>query len=197
LAYGHALEALKPTNLALELAAKELAAAYKVLGGRTTLLEAAKFYVNRHQNTEPKEISEAIEEMISDKEKEGVSAEYLKSLGCYLGKVKRTFSGPVSGVATSEYADFLRGLKVSNRSKDNCRQVLGAFFKYCKERGWLPKDHEGIEFLPKFKHEDGKIEIYTPQELITLLSNARDELVPYLTIGAFAGLRSAEIQRLE
>jgi integrase len=197
LTYGHALEALGSTKVPLDLAAKEFAAAHQLLNGRVSLLEAVKYYVSRHRNTVAKDIDEAVDEMISDKRKEGVSGEYIKALNCYLGKLKKGFSGPVSRISNSEYADFLRGLRVSNRSKDNCRQALGAFFKYCKERGWLSKDHEGIEYLPRFKHEDGAIEIYTPAELAKLLSHAKDELVPFLAIAAFAGLRSAEIQRLD
>jgi hypothetical protein len=50
LTYGHASEALHPTKITLDLAAKEFAVAYQLLGGRTTILEAVKYYVTRHQN---------------------------------------------------------------------------------------------------------------------------------------------------
>jgi integrase len=41
------------------------------------------------------------------------------------------------------------------------------------------------------------IEIYTPQELRLLLSHAPAKLLPFFAIGAFAGLRSQEIMRLD
>ena len=44
---------------------------------------------------------------------------------------------------------------------------------------------------------DGVIEIYTPEELAKLLNNAPAAFVPFITIGAFGGLRTAEIERLE
>ncbi len=51
--------------------------------------------------------------------------------------------------------------------------------------------------MPKFKEKSGDIEIFTPQEIAHFLTYSRTELVPFLAIGAFAGLRSAEIERLD
>ncbi len=83
------------------------------------------------------------------------------------------------------------------RTKNNYRATLGAFFKFCKERGWLTRDHEGIEFVPKFREKGGDIEILTVWEMTEYLTHAREEMIPFLAIGAFAGLRSAEIARLD
>jgi len=51
--------------------------------------------------------------------------------------------------------------------------------------------------VSKFKEKSGDIEIFTPQEIAQLLTYSRPEMVPFLAIGAFAGLRSAEIERLD
>jgi len=83
------------------------------------------------------------------------------------------------------------------RSRNNARQTVGAFFKFCRERGWLPRDHEGIELISKFKEAPKGITVFTPWEMSKYLMYAREELVPFLAIGGFAGLRSAEIQRLD
>jgi integrase len=40
------------------------------------------------------------------------------------------------------------------------------------------------------------IEIYTPEEITKLLKAASEEFLPFVALGAFAGLRSAEIERL-
>src|SRR5262249_20873500 len=42
-----------------------------------------------------------------------------------------------------------------------------------------------------------EVGILTPNELRGLLNVASEETIPYWTIGAFAGLRAAEIERLE
>ena len=47
-AYVHAVAALRPTGVALELAAKEYAEAWRALGGKASLLEAAQEFARRH-----------------------------------------------------------------------------------------------------------------------------------------------------
>jgi hypothetical protein len=43
--------------------------------------------------------------------------------------------------------------------------------------------------------KDEEVEISTPEEMSILLAHAPVNLVPFLTIGGFAGLRSVEIER--
>ena len=47
------------------------------------------------------------------------------------------------------------------------------------------------------KEHRGEIEILRPEELARVLNAAEPVLIPFLTIGAFAGLRHAELQRLD
>ena len=47
------------------------------------------------------------------------------------------------------------------------------------------------------KADSSEIEIFTPAEFAEILSNARAEMVPWLAIGGLAGLRSAELGRLD
>jgi integrase len=198
LSYVHAMQTLKPTGVALELAAREYAEAWKVLGGRGSLLEAAREYARRNLAGLPSIlVPAAVEEFWDAKEKEGASKVYMKVLRFYLGKFKAAFGSQLRELTTAQIADFLRNMTGSQRSKNNARQTLGAFFKYARERGYLPKDHDGITMVPKFKEAAGAIEIFTPEELTLYLKFARPELIPFLAIGAFAGLRSAELQRLD
>jgi hypothetical protein len=77
-AYAHALAELRPTGVALEFAAQEYTAAHKILAGRTTLIEAVRFYVSRHKDCEPKNVADAVAEFYSSKEQEGISDAYKK-----------------------------------------------------------------------------------------------------------------------
>lgn len=198
LAYVHAVDALKPTGVPLELAAKDYAEAWKALEGKASLLEAAKEYARRHLHDLPdKMLPDAVKEMLEAKEREGASKAYKKVLRFYLGQLSDAFHCQVRSVTTAQLGDFLRNMDVSARTKNNARQVVGAFFKYCIERGWLPKDHDAVSLVPKFKEKPADIQIFTPQEIANFLTYCRPEMVPFLAIGAFAGLRSAEIERLD
>ena len=53
---------------------------------------------------------------------------------------------------------------------------------------------DGIE---RRKVNGGAIEIYSPKELSRLVTAASEDYLPCLTIAAFSGLRTAEIQRLD
>jgi integrase len=209
MAYVHAMNALEPTGVALELAAKEYAEAWRYLGGKASLVEAAREYAKRRMHELPsKTVGDAVKEMLETKEREGASAEYRKILRLYLEQLAEACPLQVRALTTTHVADFLRELKAGKdehgnpraatpRTKNNARATIGAFFKFCKLRGWIQRDHEGIEFIPKFREKGGDIEIFTVTELSHYLAHAREEMIPFLAIGAFAGLRTAEITRLD
>jgi integrase len=44
---------------------------------------------------------------------------------------------------------------------------------------------------------DTETEIFTPQDMRRILDAAPADLIPFITLGAFAGLRAAEITRIE
>ena len=209
MAYVHAVKHLEPTGVALELAAQEYAEAWRYLGGKASLVEAAREYAKRHMHDLPsKTVSEAVEEMLAMKQREPASDYYMKVLRCHLREFAKLCPGQVRAITTSQVSDCLRDLSVGTaekntrrladpRTKNNYRATLGAFFKFAKERGWIPRDHEGISFVPKFREKGGDIEVFTTAEISRYLAHARPEMIPLLAIGAFAGLRTAEITRLD
>ena len=198
MAYSLAMDALKPTAVALVVAAEEYAAAFKILGGRASLLEAAREFARRSLHTLPdKMVPDAVAEMLAARKQDGTGEAYQKVLRIYLGQFAESFRCQVRSVTPAQIGDFLRSLPIAPRSRNNARATLGAFLKFCKERGWLPRDHEGIALVPKAKEVSGEIEIFTPTEMRWYMRAARPELVPFLAIGGFAGLRSMEIERLD
>lgn len=58
LAYVHAVDAVKPTGLPLELVATEYAEAWKVHGGKASIIEAAKEFARRNLHTLPDKLSD-------------------------------------------------------------------------------------------------------------------------------------------
>ena len=83
------------------------------------------------------------------------------------------------------------------RTRNNLRGSIAALFGFAKGRKYLPKDHDELEAVPVAKDAGGEIEIFTPGEMAELLAVATPEVVPFLAIGAFAGVRHAELQRLD
>ncbi len=72
-----------------------------------------------------------------------------------------------------------------------------SFFRWTVKKKYLPADWNEFASIETIEDGDGAIEIFTPDELAALLTHAGAALVPFLAIGAFAGLRSSEICRLD
>ena len=87
--------------------------------------------------------------------------------------------------------------KLSPRTRNNLRSAVQTFFSFAKSRGYLPKDHDEIDSVPVVKDRGGAIEVFTPTELVEILNHTGEGLIPFVTLGAFAGIRHAEIQRLD
>jgi integrase len=92
---------------------------------------------------------------------------------------------------------WLRDLKVGPRTRNNLRASVQVLFNYGIARKYLPKDHDEIDAVMVAKNAVSEIEIFTPKEMAEILAHADKQLVPFLAMGAFAGIRHAEIQRLE
>lgn len=186
-----------PTGVSLESACTEFAESFKVLNG-VSVLTAARAYAKRFSVKIPnKQVSEVVDEFLKSKEKERVSEKYLADLKSKLESFVDRFHCAIAAIDTADIVEFLEALPHGGRTKNNYRQALGTMLQFCKARGYLPKDHEVVEDIKEFKESVFEIDIFTPNEMNQLLEQASGDLVPFLAIAAFAGLRHAEITRLD
>ena len=197
LAYVRAVEALKPTGVPLEMAALQFAEAVKVMNSGS-LLEAARLFARQHpQNLPRRSVSEVVEELLRAKVADGMSGVYVQDLRSRLGRFGRYFKMPVSMVSLIEIDDFLRSLELSGRSRNNYRRAIATLLYFSEARGYVVKGAVDVEAVSVAKEAGGAIEIFTPEEMARVLDQAEPALIPFLAIGAFAGLRHAEIARLD
>jgi site-specific recombinase XerD len=196
-AYLRARQLLDPLGLGIEAAAAELADARKRLGG-LSLAHAVESYVRRHQGiVAGKQIAEVVQELLAAKGTDNLSLRYLRQLQYDLSAFEKKFAGRIAAVTGAEIDGWLRELGVAPRTRNNVRTSIGTLFTFAKGRKYLPKDHDELEAVPVAKDNDGEIEIFTPAELRELLAVARPGMIPFLAVGAFAGVRHAELQRLD
>ena len=93
--------------------------------------------------------------------------------------IKEAFQCPLRSISSAQIGDYIRSLDVSPRSKNNTRATIGAFFKFCKQKGWLFRDHDGVELVPKFKEQATDITVFTSAEVTQFLTHARDEMTRF------------------
>jgi len=170
----------------------------KQLLGDVPPLQAAEYYVKRHPSRiAPIPVLEVVNEMLKLKRSDGLSEAYLRHLRYDLEKFAGAFHGNIGTVAGPDIDKWLRGLGVSPRTRNNLRTSIQTLFAFAKSQKYLPKDHDEIEGVTRAKDGAGEIEIFTPREMAEILMQADTRIIPFLALGSFAGIRHAEIQRLD
>lgn len=145
-----------------------------------------------------KKVCEVVEEFLTSKRVEGVSFFHLEDRKYRLNKFAGAVPGRIDQVTTHEVEVWLNGLGVSGRTRNNYRNAVLQLFRYARAKRYLPRNEPTVvEDVAAANSGEGAIEIYTPQELRLLLSQAPAKLLPFFAVGAFAGLRSQEIMRLD
>jgi integrase len=194
---GKAKEILRPTGADIIIAASRYAEMFKILGG-DRMIEAAKEHARRHpMKREPKTVKQVADELVELKRKRGASNRYIEQLEWMLEKFSEFFAVNVDTVTTAEIQNWLDGMDASPRTVKNFRDAANVLFKYAEARGYMAKGDNPVTDAEKINARNGKkIEIYTPEEIQRLLSSAPESFRPLIALQAFAGLRSAEVMRL-
>jgi integrase len=151
--------------------------------------------VRRHGIT----VAQLVDEIVEAKGRDGRSEVYLRDLRYRLSRFVQSFGErPIAGITVDELDNWLRALPYSPQSRTNYRTIIGLLFNHAESRGIIEKNP--IRHTAKPKLVGSPPEIFSVDELRTLLDAARQieaNVVPILAIGAFAGLREAEIRRLD
>ncbi len=211
-AYVHAMQKLREWRQDADLNGfvMDYVAAVKRLPDATTLKECVNFFLSRHPAGLPrKTVREVLNELLAVKTNAGVSEPYAKELRLRLGQFADAYAVPISTVSSKQIQDWLTARGVAGRTQNNYRRLISTLFKFAIRRGYLPKDHDELSGVEKIKDSGGEIEVFTSDELRKLFAacetpvkergkwRTREDMIPYLAIAAFCGLRAAEIQRLD
>jgi integrase len=162
-----------------------------------SVLDAARFYAD-HLATLARDvlIADLATEYLAAKRNAKVSAVYLISIRHRLGRFVNLFGHrTLRTVNAAEIEEWLHGLGLGAVSVNNHRTCVGAFLTYAVRRGYL--EANPIKAIDKVKAPNDPPEIFTPVELARILGAAPAGLLPALAIGAFAGLRTSELLRLD
>ena len=195
--YLHAKRALSRIGVPLHDAIHDYVAAREILKDEP-LLPAVRFYVEQgHQRLTEKTVEEVVANFLKIRKQDGCSERYLQDIRSRLGRFAQAFHIGIADVGTVMMDEWIRSLNVAARSRKNFRILLVALFNFAKSCGYVPKDATtAADALPVPKTAAGDVEIYSPKDMIRMLQAADDHTLPFLCLGGFAGLRTAEIQRL-
>lgn len=197
LEYARAKDELKGFNLPLDNVAIEYKDARRLLNG-VPLIEAARFYEKHNlRGIKRQNLASAVDEMIAAKTRKGVSDVYVADLRYRLGALREAFHCDVNAISPDDVAAFFETLRLSPRSHNNFVRTLRTFFRFAQRHGWLSKEVDLLERVEKQTEKRTPVEIFTPSQLAAILKKASPQVAPCIALAAFAGLRSAEILRLD
>ena len=188
-------------RLSEELPARERVAAAKakeiLAPFGKTILEAAEHFADYLKRTaKSTTVTKLRDEMLADKAADGCKPRHLQDLRHRLGRFAEDFGDRmISTIETREVDDWLRGLDAAPQTRRNFRAVLSNFFSTAVVKGYAVENPVAKTARPKMAARAP--EVFSPLEMASLLANADSRIVPALAIAAFAGLRHAEIDRLD
>ena len=195
-AYGRAVELIRETGIPIETVAAKFAEAWKLVGDR--VIEAARFFKARNTENLPQmTVAAVVAEMLATKEAEKLAKRSIEDLRARLNRFAGDFQTNLADVLTEDVQSWLDKLKGAPQTRQNFRRVITGLFSYAEARGYIRRGENPATMTQKVKVKGGKTEIYTPAELAKLIQSASSDFAPCLAVAAFAGLRSAEIERLE
>ncbi len=186
-------------GMTLAAAIEEWASARRT-AGNVLLSDAVRFYAANRADLYPtrSNVQAAAEFSVSLKRK-GVSAIYVRNATASLKRFTDAVSGNIADVTVADINRFLDGLKkLGPVSKNGIRRNIVTMFGFAKKQGYLHPDRKtAAEQTESFKEPETEIQIFTPEEMESLLLTAHARILPLIAIGGFAGIRSAEVARLE
>lgn len=193
--YASAVQSLQPLGLTLTAAVAAIVEAVKLTGDLPGVAAAARFYKAKHKTVTPKRVADVVAELLALKESRGAAARYLDDLRLRLDKFAAAFQCNIGSVTTPDVQSWLDGLKLSSQTYANNRRVVHLLFEHGVAREYCLDNPAAKVERPKIRN--GEVEIFTPDETRKLLTAAAPDFLPALALGMFAGLRSAEIERLD
>lgn len=190
-------------SMASELTGSEMAevvvAREKAAEAGVTLLEAVNFYL-QHAKRMREEVllSELVQRFVDDRWNEGCSARYRRQLNVSLGSlVKRHPTSQAHEITKENVEAWLKAYGWAGKTRNNYAGVVRACFAWALDKGHarinpaagIPKAREGTE----------EIGTLTGKQCEALLigAAAKPEMMGFVVLGMFCGLRPAEIQRLD
>ncbi|MGO9243330.1 MAG: tyrosine recombinase XerC [Verrucomicrobiia bacterium] len=163
-----------------------------------TLDEAVDHYVDhvlKFRNVPT--VSEIVEKLLADAEVNHRRERTVKDLRHRLGAFVKAFGNRrLAEITREELKDWLQDPTLSARSRINYAVKTSQLYNFAIVNSWC--EYNIAASIPRPDAEDSEPDIFTVAQAARLLEHAADyDLHAYVALGLFAGLRSAEINRLD
>jgi integrase len=197
--HGHSMAAMSNA-----LRAEALACSDRLAAIGASLTKATDFYLQVHDaRAKSVSVEFAWNECKSDLKRmvkgEEISVTHLETVAKAANKLVASFGQEwVCDLSSQVMERWLNGLPLAATTRNNVRKNVSVILAYAVKRGWI--EESPMLKIKGFNEHRLKAKlpgILTPEEMALLLERAEPEILPFFAIGAFAGLRVAELERLD
>ena len=197
-----AVEVCRDIGLPISQVIREYAESFKLLGRQPLVMKACEHYaayLEKQKNMHaPVKFTDVATEFLAQITGQGRSLRYLQDCRTRLTRASKAFQSYIQTITAPDIENWLNSIKAAGSTRNNYRATLIALFSFARNRGYLPRNERTeVELTIKAVDRGGDIGIYAPAQLSVMLAGIDSEWVPFIALGAFAGLRTAEIHRLE
>jgi integrase len=162
-----------------------------------TVRDAIDFYLaHLRQQERSIPIAEALAELVAMRKAAGKSQRYCRDLELRLGRFERDFHArSIASFTAKELDEWLTGLPVAPGTRNTFRRDLRTLFSFCEKRGYCAGNE--AKKTERARDIDKPAGILSVAQAAALLGACGDDTLPVVAISLFAGLRSAEVQKLD
>lgn len=147
----------------------------------------------RHKS---KTIIELIDSYLLTLERKGVSDGHYYSIKLRLNRFEEDFGDWLAcDVSREVVSEWLHGLKFAPLTVNHYRASLTQLFNHALAESFVERNP--VAGISKRKVQSGEVGILKPRQVASLLESAPTEILAGLAIGFFAGVRRAELCRMD
>jgi integrase len=170
--------------------------ARKILGN-VSLRDAARYWMEHHRKNAlaGSTIKDLYTRYLVEKTDAGLRPRSLCGIRSNVGRLATRYgSTPVSEITPTLLVDYLGTLHAKPVSRNTLRRYWWGFFDHCRRLGSIMDNP--AEAIAVSRVDDTMPEIFTPDQAQMVIT-AAGRLRPFIAIGLFAGLRTAELLALK
>jgi integrase len=179
-------------------------------GKTPTLTDAVNVFIREERLSESdKKVGQAVEECLRAKRREGKSLRHIQQMGIMLRRFTKRFGArPLGLVKDFEIERWIDeqhkrgngGKGLATTTRNNLLTHIAAFYSWCVAEG-LTTLHPAkrIKYLRLRRRDDDDSQLgrlLSPDQLKVILAECPKDILPTVSLLAFAGLRVAEMARL-
>lgn len=170
------------------------------LGG-IPLIKAVDFYLahNGSSTQKPMTLEKVVDEFILWNKNRNISERQRRTYRHHLHNLRDSMGTVmIERIRSVDIDKYLNQSRWSDRTRKNHQASIIQLFKYAKRTGYLPRDltseAENAQPINVIKTDK---EVWSVSELRQVLNAATWNVLPFIAITAFSGIRAAELARLE